>query len=400
MRTALLSLFSPKAPLGRTRAFAFIFLSACLFTALAATSLAETKQDFRTLWMFSTGTDLPLAVVRDGKRPYLYVAAKGGGLMILDVSSPKGAERVSSIGPDKLSDLHVMHLAQQDNYLYLALGDFFDAKGQPAGIAVVDVSDPLRPAISAIRVTESKLHGASSILVSGRFAYLSAMEFGVFIFDVNDKDTIRPVSHIVPYAEFPRKNPSRTQRPNARGMALVGNKLYLAYDSGGLRVIDVFDKYNPVETGLYVNPEMLHKQQAYNSVVIDGNHAYVAVDYCGMEIIDISDTGHMKTAGWWNPWHCDKMSSVWLNSPGHTNQIAFDAKRKRVYLSGGDSELLSIDVSDPANPVAAEAFGKLRDARAAWGLTLDGEDLYLSYISSFVPFRSTWNGIKALRPAR
>lgn len=359
--------------------------------------MAEDKSPFSLKWELGTGNALPLATVKDAKKPYLYVAGKSGGLLVLDVSGKNGAERVASLGPDKFSGLDVMHLAQQGDLLYLALGDFFDAKGQPAGIAIVDVSDPLKPAITSIRVTDSKLHGASGILVSGRFAYLAAMEYGVFIFDIHDKEKITPVSHVTPYRDFPRENPSRTQQPNVRGMALQGNKLFLANDSGGIRVIDVFDKQLPREIGLYVNPALLRKQQAYNNLVIDGKYAYAAVDYCGLEIVDISDPENMKPAGWWNPWHCEKFSALWINSPGHTNQLAFDKKSKTVYLSGGDSELLSVNVSDPQKPVTTAAYGHFRDSRGVWGMTRDGDDIYLSYIVASVPFRSTWNGIKALR---
>lgn len=378
------------------RAVFLIAFAALLALFLPHAGNAGEKGPYGVKWEFTTGKSMPLATVKDEKKPYLYVAAKNGGLLVLDISDRKGAERVASIGTEKLAGLDVMHLAKQGDYVYLALGDFFDTKGQPAGIAIIDVSDPLKPSLTAIRVTDSKLHGSPSILVSGRFAYLAAMEYGVFIFDIDEKDKITPVSHIRPYPDFPREKPNRVQQPNARGMALEGSKLYLAYDSGGIRVFDLFDKQFPKEIGLYVNPALLQKQQAYNNIVIDGKYAYAAVDYCGLEIIDISDPRNMKPAGWWNPWHCEKFSALWLNSPGHTNQIALDKKRKTVYLSGGDSELLSVDVSNPEKPVTAPAYGHLRDSRAVWGMTLDGKDIYLSYITAFVPFRSTWNGIKAV----
>ena len=52
----------------------------------------------------------------------------------------------------------------------------------------------------------------------------------------------------------------------------------------------------------------------------------------------------MRQIGWWNPWESHTIKNLWLNSPGHTNQIVLDANRKIVYLSAGDSELQMVDV--------------------------------------------------------
>jgi hypothetical protein len=240
------------------------------------------------------------------------------------------------------------------------------------------------------------LKGSAVVLVSGRYAYLGAMRAGVFIFDVSNPRAIVPVASILPDVNFPRPNPNSVQHPNARGLAIKGDLLFVAYDSGGIRVIDVADKARPREIARYINGAIRNKQQAYNNIVINGRLAYVAVDYCGIEILDISNPQAIRQTGWWNPWDCETMSNNWFNSPGHTNQLVLDASRRLVFLSAGDSELLAVDVKNPARPELAGHFGAPKDGRGTWGLAVTDRNVFLTYIKAFIPFRGGWSGVTAL----
>ena len=223
------------------------------------------------------------------------------------------------------------------------------------------------------------------------------MSEGVVILNVADKARISEVSRIKPDVHFPRRNPGPVQHPNARGMALAGDLLFVAYDAGGLRVIDIADKASPHEIGRYINQAMVRKQQAYNNVVVDGSRAYVALDYCGMEILDVSKPSKIRQLASWNPWGCDKLSNMWFNSPGHTNQLVLDKSRKAVALSAGDSELQIVDVSDPRKPRLTGRFGALKNKRGVWGVSAGDGALFLTYIKTFIPFSSQWSGIRALK---
>jgi hypothetical protein len=223
------------------------------------------------------------------------------------------------------------------------------------------------------------------------------MTQGVMIFDVSRPEKIEHVSTFQPDIHFPRKNPGKVQHPNARGLALRENLLYVAYDAGGLRVLDVSDKKRPREVGRYLNPQMAKRPQAYNNLVIDRNLAYVAVDYAGLEILDIRNPRDIRQVGWWNPWQAGTAKNNWFNSPGHTNQIALDARKNLAYLSAGDSELQVVDVSDPARPRLAARFGRTKDKLAVWGLTVSPDRVYLTYIQALSPFQGTWSGIKAVK---
>ena len=349
------------------------------------------------VWEYATPGVFPQAIVRDGTgRDCLYVALKNGGLAILDVSrSDVAPTRLATINTGSLGSLDVMHLTQQGDLLYLALGDFFDPRGSKAGLAVVSVADPRRPRVLSLWTSAETMHGAATVLVRDRYAYLGAMNHGVLIFDVGDPREIRLVAKLVPDIDYPRKNPNKTQRPNARGLALQGQYLYVAFDSGGLRVIDVGDPLQPVEVGRYLNPRMSAKQQAYNNLVIDGNAAYVATDYAGVEVLNIADPRHLRELAWWNPWKGESLQNLWLNSPGHTNQLELDPARRLLYLSGGDSELIVLDVAKPERPRLVAHYGEPKDKLGAWSLTLSPDRVYLAYITARVPDHGTGWGINA-----
>jgi hypothetical protein len=329
-------------------------------------------------------------------RPFLYVAAKEGGLLVLELPAGGGPPtRAAAVPRDAIEHLDAISITQAGTRLYVALGNFFGGGPSTAGLAIVDVADPRAPRVEAVWTSDRPLGGSADVLVHGGIAWLAAMEAGVLALDVSGP-VIRSIGSIVPDPDFPRPDPGAVQRPNARALALRDSLLFVAYDAGGLRVLDVSDPGRPREVGRYINVRMPDKQQAYNDLVLDGPYAYVTLDYCGLEILDIRDPTRPRQAGWWNPWSCDRASNLWFNSPGHTNQIEFDAAGRRVYVSAGDSELQVIDVSDPARPRLADSWGRPRNGRGAWGLAMDDEAVYLAYIRSAVPFRSDWAGIAAL----
>ena len=371
-----------------------VFLLYAILLSAPAGAASGSQGPLSVKWEYATGADLPQSVAVDaGRRPYIYVALKSGGLLVLDTSEPQPAP-AAIVGRSQLGGLDAMYVTQQGDRLYLALGDFFNAHGDKAGLAVVNIKNPKQPKVAATWSTDRPVQGAATVLVDGDYAYLGAMTEGVFVFE---KSSLRLVSVIRPDPDYPRRNPSRTMRPNARGLAMYQDTLFIAYDAGGIRALDVSDKKNPREIGRYINPKVgLAKQQAFNNLVIDWPYAYAATDYCGMDVVDIRDPAHMRLAGWWNPWRCDKMSNLWFNSGGHTNQIGLDAARHLVYLSAGASELQVVNVADPASPRLAAQYRDAKKKQGAWGMTLAAEAVYLDYITAFIPFQGSWAGVRAV----
>jgi hypothetical protein len=344
-----------------------------------------------------TFPSIPLSVVADrSNKPYAYIAAKDGGLLIFDISDTTNPFVIDSLPIALFNSLHVMDVTQEGDFLFLALGNFFGSNLQQPGMAIIDVSNPLNAIILDTYIWPTTIKGSSIVIVENDFAYLGAMTNGLMIFDISNKSNIQFVSTYIPDINWPVVNPTASMTPNARGMAIQNDTVYLCYDAGGIRVVDVSDKLNPVQISQYINPAVLGKQQAYNDVAIAGNLAYVGVDYCGLEILDISDPTNITQVGWWNPWECELASNTWFNSPGHINQVVYDSISNAVLLSSGGSELSIVDVFDPAIPDSCNSFGVPGNQLAVWGLDYYKNNIFLNYINSLIPFFANWSGLKIL----
>lgn len=344
---------------------------------------------------FAVTEGLPMTMIHDAEnRPFLYVAAKEAGLRVYDV---KAAPRlVRTIPIADLASMHVMSLWQSGQRIYLALGNHW-GKHDSAGMAVIDVTSPATARVAGVWKDTEANGAGGAILVSGRTAYLAAMENGVIVLDVGDPSAMRVTARFVPELAFPDARPDR-KKINARGLALQKNLLFLCYDAGGVRVIDVADSTKPAEVGRFSNPAMNGRPRAYNNIAIHGSLAFVTADYVGLEVLEISNPRAIKLVSWWNPWNPKLEALRWFSSPGHANEIAYDAKSKTVLMSAGRSDLVAVNVSDPAHPRQVGSIGEVEDTQATWGLAMHDDRVYLSYIRTLgVPFRADWAGVKVFR---
>ena len=316
--------------------------------------------------------------------------------MVFDITTITAPALVQTLSIASFDSLHVMNAEQHGNYLYLALGNFFGAPLQKPGMAIVDVTNPLLPVVTDVWKDSVVTKGAAVVTVQGNYAFLGAMTKGLMILDVSDVHNITYVSQYLPKPYWPNASPTASQMPNARGMAMNGNLVYLCYDSGGLRVIDITNINAPVQIGQYINVAALAKQQAYNNIVLNGNLAYIAVDFCGMEVVDISMPSAITETGWWNPYHCESPSNIWLNSPGHTNEIVYIPTDNAVFLSSGGSQCRIVDVTNPALPDSCNGYGLTGTSNGTWGIDVYHNYIYLANITAFIPFSSTWKGLKIL----
>ncbi len=326
-------------------------------------------------------------------KPFLYVASKESGLKIYNVS---GAPVLAKLIPASLlGSLDVMNLSQLDNYLYLALGNHF-SQNQNFGFAIVDVSNPAEAAIVSVWKDDKLKGGAGTVECRGSYLYLGAMGNGLYVFDVTDKKKPTLLSKTIPDLKFPDSK-FDAKKINARGIAIRNNLLYLCYDAGGMRIMDISDKKNIREVGRYSNPVMNGKPRAYNNAVIDDSLLYVTVDYCGMEVLNVADPGNIKQVAWWNPWHCQVSGWQWFKSDGHANEIDYDKRSKLIFMSTGKSDLDVVNVEDPKAPVLCKVYGGTDNNIGTWGVSIYDDKIYLSYICTFgIPFKSNWTGVKIL----
>jgi hypothetical protein len=333
-------------------------------------------------------------------KPNLYIAAKEKGLLVYDISNTNSPALLATVASSLLGNLDVNSITQSGNFLYLALGDIFNATSQKSGMAIIDINTPASPLVKSV-YTYSANSGAGYVAVDGNYAYLAAMQNGVIVLDVTNKSSIQYVSRIKPSVNYPVNNPSASDllKINARSMKVKNNVIYLCYDAGGVRVLNASNKANLTETGRYSNPLLNSRARAYNNLVLNDTLLYVAADYCGMEILNVKDTASIKQVGWWNPWKCETTNNTWLNSPGHTNEIEYDPMCRVAFMSAGRSDIMAVNVNNPAAPDSCAQFGLKTDSVGTWGLGRYNNQIYAAYISTwplYVPFRSEWSGIKII----
>jgi hypothetical protein len=337
-----------------------------------------------------------MTVIHDNQdREYLYTAAIKDGVRIFSIDGEASIE-INGIETYDMEGLSVMSLSQTGDFLYVALGDHF-SNDQNSGLAIIDVTDPENAFVTDVWKNAPSTGGAGIVKVDGDYAFLGAMQHGLIIFDISNKSNISEVSRIVPDINFPDANPD-PDKYNARGVDVKDDEVYLCYDAGGIRIIDVSDISNPVQSGEYSLPALDGLPRAYNNCVVNGDRLYVAIDYCGMEILDVSDAANITQMSWWNDWACETSSNNWFNSPGHTNEMAYIADCQVIGMSAGKSELVCIDVSDPESPFLCTSFGNLSNSEGTWGISAYKNTFYLGYIyvPLGIPFYSNYGGVKAV----
>jgi hypothetical protein len=327
-------------------------------------------------------------------RPYVYLANKEAGLTIHRLDDHGRTMRVAQIPIDSFDQLEVMGVSQFGKKLYLALGNFFSAKENPA-MAIIDIDNPEQPFIRGFYKYPVATEGSSLVKVDGDYAYLAAFSHGLLVLNISDEKNITLESKFTPVLNFPDAVPDAT-KINARGMAVQDDIVYLCYDAGGIRIINVSDKKNPKETGRFSNPVMTGKPRAYNNAVLRDSLLYVAVDYCGLEILNINDTSDIKLTAWWNPWTCHTSPLNWFNSNGHTNEIVLDSQENKLFISTGKSDLHVVDVSDVQNPDSCSMFGGPTNKIGTWGVNRYKNKVGLAYICTVIPFSSNFSGVKVL----
>lgn len=352
--------------------------------------------------MTYTNSNHHLTVKRDtsASKPYLYVAAMEQGLLILDITNTSTPTLAASIPTTSIKNLYVMSVTQAGNYLYMAVGNSFNATSQVSGLSIVDISNPTSPLVKDT-YTFSATSGSGHVAIDGNYAFLSAMQNGILVLNISNKSSISFVSQFIPDINFPTNNPNSLQRGkiNSRQSVIKNNLLYHAYDAGGVRIIDISNKSALSEIGKYSNPALAGKIRAYNNLAVNDTLVYVACDYAGMEILNVKNSTSISQVKWWNPWavgtHTNNVAE-WANSPGHTNEIEYDENCQIVFMSAGRTDLIAVNVSNPLSPDSCSQFGSKTDTLGTWGLGRYQNQIYLGYLNTYVPFTSLWGGVKIL----
>ena len=184
----------------------------------------------------------------------MYVAAEWDGLQVVDVSNPSrptllGEYIPSAFGEGVWSDGTVAYMAAS------------------SGIRVFDVSDPRHP--GRLEDPAEQVPGRSvDVQVEGGYLYVAAEDGGITVYDIADPRVPK------------RKGTFGTFK--AQKLAVVERIIYVADDQGGLKVIDATD---PAAMRLIAQCDT--PGIAWGVSVADG-YAYVADGKEGLQVVDLA----------------------------------------------------------------------------------------------------------------
>lgn len=157
----------------------------------------------------------------------------------------------------------------------------------------------------------------------------------------------------------------------------VGDLVYVPTSGTGLRIVDIYNPYNPTEIGFYDTPGLARE------AVVVGNYCYVADDNIGIQILNISNPSQpqlvgsytgvtttkavtvvgttMYVAGYTAGLHIVNVSNPSspqllgsYNTPGFTNKIIIQGNY--AYLAEGSWGIRILDISNPSNPTNVGMF--------------------------------------------
>ncbi len=146
---------------------------------------------------------------------------------------------------------------------------YYTAYNSTAGksLRLIDASDPANQiGITTDWGTDKPL----GLDISGQLGYIAASDEGFYILNMTDKWS--PVEY--GYVDTPG---------NATDVIVNGRFAYLADGPAGVHVIDIFDPHNPVIVGSYDTPG--HAQRLF----LQGRTLFVADGTGGVQIIDVAD---------------------------------------------------------------------------------------------------------------
>ena len=139
---------------------------------------------------------------------------------------------------------------------------------------------------------------------------------------------------------------------------MTGGYAYVA--GGGLRVVDVSNPADPVETGFYAAGGIYEARDVY----VAGNYAYLA-DWYALRVIDISDPAEPKQAG----------AYAWERGIWSGAYIGVYAADGYAYVATESDGLHVFDVSNPAAPAKVGAYDKVP---AGTGVFVTGDYAYVT----------------------
>jgi len=198
-------------------------------------------------------------------------------------------------------------------------------------LSITDISDPNKPSVVGyVQDLNATLNGANSVYVAGKYAYIANFENdSLRIIDVSNPSSPTIVGGVA----------SSTALNGAWGVSVSGNRAYVANSiDQSMRIIDISNPINPTILGSVTSS--VFTNYVYK-VSVSGKYAYVGTESATKEfhIIDISDSNNPIEVGS-------------LNMPNAISDIYVSGKY--AYVGTGNptgNDFHIINISDPTLPV-------------------------------------------------
>lgn len=140
-------------------------------------------------------------------------------------------------------------------------------------------------------------------------------------------------------------------------VTVVGTFAYVCGDASGLKILDISNPAQPVQTGSFITG-------AVESIVVVGNYAYIPDPINGLQIIDITNPAQPTLKGTYKP--TEEISNLTVVG-------------NYAYLANGESGLTILDITDPATPTLKGSFDT---PGVATNVTVVGNYAYVSDTTS------------------
>lgn len=194
------------------------------------------------------------------------------------------------------------------------------------------------PVTPAILGTVGTTGSPVDVTVIGDRLYVAAQSGGVSIYDLSSPDAPVLLGNLA--------------SPAAWQVKVAGSVMYVADATLGLRIVDISDPTAPVALGSFPGGRA-------PTVDVVGHLAYVADAGTTLYVLDVGDPAAPVALG-----------SVSVGG----NVVTLQVEGTTVYLATGATGLVAVDARDPANPVVA---GQYDTTGYTWGVAVDGDVAYI-----------------------
>jgi len=262
--------------------------------------------------------------VRSG---YAYVCNYDAGLAVVNVTNPSNPVNVIDVP----SGYRTARIIFDGNYGYVAIGD--------SGMAIYNVTNPASP----VYTTKIQTTGRAASLYYGAITIGGTPTGHIFIANRNPAPGVSAINVLDPNS--PVTTSFLPAIPAATGSAFIpfylDGKVYVAYGTAGLRIIDVT---NPSNVSLLGTADLGGDSRA---VVVSGNYAYVAARDSGVYVVDVTNPA--------NPFKVKTILTPRARGISINGSI--------VYIAASDSGMGILDITNPADPVivgytGSEVYGE------------------------------------------